>query len=159
MTYKEYREVEQQAVNELPIFWAFSNAQFKEAMEERGLTEHDTDKLYAFPGGGFYLKTDAEKIRAWVNRRDILPELMKDYDFAVDAIYYEMCNHEYGINWQKYWDVMSCFAKKELPYYDDEYSDAVVRYWNILGWEEQTRKAYLEAERKYYRAAQEGEWF
>ena len=46
ITYQQYRKERQNSFNELPIFYAFSNEQFIEAMKQRGLDpEKDCDKL------------------------------------------------------------------------------------------------------------------
>ena len=137
MTYKEYKDARQAEFNELPIFWAFNNEQFKEGMEAHGLTENDTDKIYSFGHGGYYLKTDAPKIRAWVNAPDKLPELMQDFDFCEDAILTELYNHEYAINWQGDWDLFSCFGAVE---YSDEKNAG--DYMLELGWNDTQTAAF-----------------
>ena len=139
----------------MPIFWAYSNKQLEEELNKRGLTLDDTDKICCIANGGFCLKTDKEKIKAYFNREDELPKLMKDYDFAFDAIYYEMANHEYHINWQADWDVCSCFGK--VKYTDEE--DELERYFKELGWDEVTRKAYMDARKKFYSDADEKGWY
>lgn len=154
MTYQEYTTQRQQEFNKLPIFFAFSNDQFREGMEKLGLTENDTDKIYKLGMGGFYRKADAHLVRAWVEA-DRIDELMKDYEFCKSAVYYEMCNHEYSINWQADFDVMSCFAK--IDYYDG--LDELQNYWEQAGWNEEQCKAYLAARREYYRQAEENDWF
>lgn len=115
ITYKEYREAKSKSINDLPIFWAFSNEQFKEAMEKRGLTENDTNKIYKLPiPGGFYLKSDAEIIRAYFSKEDEILKLLKSKRFAYEAFSYEMNNHEYAINYyQGDYDVLSCFFNCE----------------------------------------------
>src|SRR5574344_210153 len=108
MTYEEYKNKKQEEFNDLPIFYAFSNEQFEAAMNERGLTLKDTDKIFKLGDtGGFYLKKDAEIIRAYFSKQDELSELMKDKTFATEAFLYEMNNHEYAINWQGDYDVCS----------------------------------------------------
>ena len=155
MTYKEYREQREKEMNELPIFWAFSNKQLEEEMNKRGLTLKDADKIYRFGNGGFYLRSDAPQIRDYFNKPNRLSDLMKDYDFALDAILYEMNNHEYAINWQADWDVCSVFGKVEYTEAEDE----LEQYFNQLHWEDITRKAYLDAKREHYKMAEENEWF
>lgn len=158
MTYKEYREQREKEMNELPIFWAFSTEQFMEEMKKRtrATTVEGAAKLvYRFGNGGFYLKTDAQKVRDYFNKPDQLPELMKDYNFAFDAILYEMNNHEYAINWQADWDVCSCFG--HVDYSDTE--DELQRYFDQLGWEDTTRCAYFAAKKEHYKMAEENEWF
>lgn len=156
MTYQEYKDIKQKEVNDLPIFFAFSNEQFKEAMEKRGLTENDTDKVYRLPvGGGFYLKKDADIIRAFFSKESELPTLMKDKEFAEEAYYYEMCNHEYAINYQGDWDVCSVFSDNELEYSDDyDYTD----YLKMAGLEE-TIPFFQNAKRKYRKACIDNDWF
>lgn len=154
MNYREYREVKQKSFNELPIFFAFGMRQFKEAMEERGLTEKDTDKIYSLGAGGYYLRSDAPLIRAWFSKKDELPELMKNYEFAEDAFFYEMKNHEFGINSQGDWDVCSCFGDCE---YDD--SKGGDEYLRDMGYGESTVNAYHGAKARYFREALENDWF
>ena len=156
MTYKEYREEAQKEYDALPIFWAFSDEQFEKEMNKRGLTVNDTDKIYRMKNtGGFFLRKDADQIHAFFAKPDKLSELMKDYDFAYDAILYEMNNHEYAINWQRDWDVCSVFGNVEYTEDDDE----LLQYFEQLGWEETTRKAYRDARKEHFRIAEEGGWF
>lgn len=142
MLYKEYKAKRQQEFNELPIKFAFSNAQFKEIMEEWNLTAKDTDKIYKFPGGGFYRKCDAELIRAYFNKRDELEDLMKDYKFRVSAFRYEMDNHEYSINYyQGDWDVLNCFSDRELNYEDFKTYKEYLEEMNHPEWIESYKEA------------------
>jgi hypothetical protein len=165
MKYKEWKDARQNEFNALPLFWAFGREQFKKAMEERGLTENDTDKLYRLgDSGAMYLKSDADKINAYFKAQEQKPklaDLMRDYDFAKDAIYYEMCNHEYAINYQRNWDVCNCFADEELPYYGDDYygKDELNRYFDIMNWGDETRRAWKDAKAQYYKHAEENGWF
>lgn len=154
MTYREYREMKQEEFDKLPIFYAFGNDQFKKAMEQRGLKEADTDKIYSLGYGGFYLRSDADIVRAYFKKKDELPELMKDHEFAVSAFRYEMDNHEYAINWQGDYDVCSCFGKCEYGECKDA-SD----YISEMGYGDDTFRAYMEARRSHFKAADENEWF
>lgn len=156
MTYTEWKQQEQEKFNALPIFWAFGREQFRKAMEKRGLTEKDTDKLYSLGGGGFYLKSDAEVVRAYFNRRDELPELLQDKEFAVSAFYYEMANHEYHINWQADWDVCSCFCREELEYGDDK---TFVDYLKEAGYNSTVIRYYFEARCQFLHDADEKGWY
>lgn len=152
MTYQEYRDKRQAAYNALPVFYAFSDSQLEKEMNKRGI--EDTDKIERVWNGGFCLKSDAQVIRDFVNAPDELPELMKDFAFAEDAIYYEMCNHEYAINWQADWDVCSCFGKVEYTEDDDELD----QYFAQLAWTDATKRAYMAARSRYYKDARENDW-
>lgn len=152
ITYEEYRRERQRAFDELPIYYAFSDEQFDEVLEKTGAS--GPEDFYKFACGGFYLKRDADVIRAWIEKPDQLPELMRDYEFAKDAFKYEMNNHEYHINhYQGDWDTMSCFIDIEFK---DEGTEG---YLARSGWDEQTKQAYRDAKRETYRQWCEEGWF
>lgn len=151
MTYKEFVDKRQSELNALPIFFAFSNEQFKTAMEERGLTVNDTDKIYKFGDiGGFYLRSDADKIREYFSRPDELKELMKDIKFAEDAFEYEMANYEYAINYQGDWDVCSCFGNCK---YDE--CKGYAQYLKNMGYSDEVIQAFRNAKMKHYKSMEE----
>lgn len=152
-TYTEYRKSRQEEFNKLPIFFAFSNEQFRNAMEERGLKESDTCKICSIGNGGFCLKSDLPLIKAFIDTPDPVIDLMDDDTFAEDAFYYEMCNHEYGINWQADFDVCSCFVLCEYGE-DKDFCD----YLEEAGHGE-WKTAYRQARRKYFADAEENDWF
>jgi hypothetical protein len=97
-TYGEFRKAERDAINALPIEFAFSKEQFEQGMKNLGLTVDDKDKVCAMPFcGGFIRKTDTKTvIDTFIFYSRELDRLMLDDDFAVDAIRYELDNHEYG---------------------------------------------------------------
>lgn len=144
MNYAEYKKQEQEEYNNLPIFFAFGWDQFKKAMAERGLTENDTDKIYSIGNGGYYLKTDAEIIREFFNRKDELPELMQNKEFATDAFLYEIKNHEYCYNWEGDYDVCRCFGKCEFSE-EKTYKD----YLKEAGYDDEVIKCFKAALSKY----------
>ena len=158
MTYQEYREKSQKEFNELPIFFAFSNEQLFKALEERGLTKDDTDKIYRLGDtGGFYLKSDAEIVRAYFKKDKndkTLEDLMKDHDFAVSAFRYEMDNHEYAINYyQGDWEVVGCFSKKELVYAEEKnYKDYLIEAGleDLIPWYEEARASHMKAAEDWF---------
>ena len=162
MNYREYRDARQAEINALPLFWAFSNEQFLEAMKKRGYKPRkDTkpsyyaDEVCSIGGGGYFLKRDKEIINEFFSKPDPLDELMKDPEFAEDAFYYEMGNHEYHINYyQGDWDVCSCFGHVEYNDADDR-----TEYFKQLGWEQQTIDAYERARKRFLKAADENGWY
>ena len=158
MTYADYRARTAEIANTLPVFWAFSDKQFEEALAERGIAVEDaSDKLYRFSNvaGGFYLKSDADKVKAYYENMqkatDDLKNLMETEDgFAYDAFVYEMYNHEYPINWEGDYDVCAIFG-------DCEYADAKdwSDYLTEMGYSDKVKKEFAKASR-YVR--QNGEW-
>ena len=100
--YKELKNKHQEKVNNFPMFFAFSNQQFEEGMKSLGLDPSETDKLYKAGGtGGFYLKTDAERLfKMFDNHRQEMKEARKtDDQFLFDMFNYELSNHEYVITY------------------------------------------------------------
>lgn len=102
--YKILKERQQKEWNEFPMKFAFSNKQFEDAMKEWGLTTKDTDKIYKFGHGGFYLRTDSKKLMDLIDRHD--EELKKEIEndkygegFIYDMFSYELANHEYCITY------------------------------------------------------------
>lgn len=92
---------QQEEVNNFPMAFAFSNEQFKKGMEELGLTEHDTDKVYSIGGGGFYRKTDSDAFKEMFSRHEEEMDKAIDSDatgdgFIFDMFSYELANHEYS---------------------------------------------------------------
>ena len=153
MTYKEWKEARQKEANDLPLKFAFSNEQFKKMMEEWGLTEDDTDKIYSLGfGGGYYLRKDAELIRAYFSKPCDIKKLMRDEAFALEAFEYEMWNHEYIINWQGDWDVCNCFSSKELEYSSEKtFEDYLLE----AKYPKYVIKYYIKAKQNYMEKAKE----
>lgn len=143
MNYKEFKEKQQAEFNRLPIFFAFSDKQFEEALRKRGVDPKEAKgQVIRFGGGGFFLRKDLKEVRAWLDvdhDKELRDEMEKDPEFARDAFEYEMFNHEYPINWQGDWDVASCFGSvrydefKTGPDYLRElgFSDAVIGMWGV----------------------------
>lgn len=83
-------------------------------------------------------------------------ETLNNFDYWVSAIYYEMCNHEYGINWQRDYDTLSAFGNPDWHGEDD---NNINKMFDDVGFNEMQRKAYFAARDKYYKDAEEKEWF
>ena len=135
----------QKEFNALPIFWAFSDEQFWEGAKKHGIKyKKDLKDVCRITHGGFMRKDEVHLLHEWLSM-DELPEMMKDYDFAYDAFFYEMGNHEYHINWQGDWDVLSVFF--DNVEYHDEWTPK--QYIDSVGAEFDTRRAYLQARIDY----------
>ncbi len=155
MTYEEYRTSAQKAVNDLPIFFAFSMEQFREQCKKRNIPLDGSVKVVALNGGGFCKKSDYPMIKAFLSD-DPLHELMKDYNFAFEAFYYEMGNHEYHINtYQGDWDVCSCFGNPEWG--GEEMTGET--YLADMGYPAETINAYKDARKKFMNDAINNDWF
>ena len=97
-TYSDFKLAQRESIDALPIEFAFNDDQFHEMLKKLGLTLSEKDKLRRIPGGGFCLATDAKMIvdtmSSW--SRKLTEMINSDDDFAVDALRYELDNHEYG---------------------------------------------------------------
>lgn len=74
--------------------------------------------------------------RAFVDCNDPL----RDYERAKDAFKHEMFNHEYPINWQGDYDVISCFTS--VKYRGDG------KEIDQTGWTDEIKRAYCDAARE-----------
>jgi len=67
--YEEMKCRHQQEVNDFSMAFAFSESQFEKGMRKLGLNPEDTHLIYRFGDtGGFYLKSDADKLHAMFER-------------------------------------------------------------------------------------------
>ena len=156
MTYEEYRKAEEEGAAKLPVFFAYSKEQFREQMEKRGLTENDTDKIYSLGAWCYYLRSDRDVVMAYMTKESKLSYYMGEYDFAYEAFYYEMGNHEYHINYyQGDYDVCSCFGN---PEWAGEEADGPY-YLKQMEYGEETIRAYKDARRQFLKDADEKGWY
>ena len=65
---------------------------------------------------------------------------LRDYDRAKDAFMHEMFNHEYPINWQGDYDVISCFTSVRYRGDGTEIDQT--------GWTDEIKRAYCDAARE-----------
>ena len=83
---------------------------------------------------------------AWEMRKN-------DYDVMKSAFIYEMWNHEYAINYQGDYDVLSVYGN--IHFHRGDYADELNDYFDQLGFTETQRRAYLDARREYLKQANE----
>lgn len=100
--YVEMKERHQKEVDNFPMKFAFSDEQFKKAMEELGLTENDLDKVVGIGAGGFIRKTDVNDYKEMGERqyKEFREAIEKDKvgdGFIKEMFLYELANHEYII--------------------------------------------------------------
>jgi hypothetical protein len=145
MTYEEYRRQRESETSKLPLFWAFTDEQLETALKERNATIDDVCRIGDW--NALCLKKDVQIIRDFVDKPDPIHELMKNHDFAVEAILFELKNYEYCYNpYQGDWDVITClFGDVEFREYD-----GYEEYLKKLG-REDCIPYYREAVREYYK--------
>jgi hypothetical protein len=96
-TYNELKTRHHDELNEFSgMFFAFNNEQFTEGMKRIDLDPSDTKSILSIGAGGYIRKDKAEALRELFKRHTSEREgLKKDEKLLIDAIAYELSNHEY----------------------------------------------------------------
>ena len=127
--------------------------------KEEKAFERKVAKMHYNPVCYCYHK-DKEFVQKCVNLRVALTKAKNDtldnFEYWKDAIYQEMCNHEYGINWQRDYDTLSAF--KNVNWYREDYDSNLEKMFNDVGFNKIQREAYMAAREKYYKMADEKGW-
>lgn len=121
------------------------------AEEEARIEAAKKNGVYDPVSFAFY--TDAEFVKHHIELNAALEEAYvareTDYDFLKSSFKYEMANHEYAINWQGNWDVLSCYGNIQ---YDHKQGDQDLNYYfDQLGFNDTQRKAYMDARIEYFK--------
>ena len=119
-----------------------------------GWEDMKADMVFSPVGFCWFWKRDKEFARHLSSLyRSLKAAERDDYEYMKGAFLHEMRNHEYQINWQGDWDVISCFAKVD-------YADAGTEwYLEQTGWDEEVKRAYRDAKAEYYRMCEENGWW
>jgi len=96
MNYQELKDKHSKEFSEVPIFWAFSNAQFEEGLKKHNIVKGD--KIVNIGAGGYIKKTNLPLLDAVIKKHKAEKKEFKKQDKElIKAIEYELSNHEYGI--------------------------------------------------------------
>lgn len=108
--YRDFKEEQQKEINNLPIYWAFGQSQLEEVAHKLNFqsAEEMIPHVKGIGAGGFCKEEDYSTVIDTFKRQDenLSDLLHNDYDFLVDAIEYELGNHEYIITYDK-WDALA----------------------------------------------------
>lgn len=108
--------------------------------EKRGMTYNPVALAYMH---------DADFVRHHIELSEQLNKarenVSSNYEYMKSAFLYEMYNHEYGINWQADYDVLSVFGNVEYHACD------LNAYFDELNFTAVQRQAYLDARAQYYK--------
>ncbi len=134
--YVEFLKKQERTFNALPLAYAYSEEQLKDAMKKLGVSS--PDELLRGPSGCLFRKQDRELIHNTIRKLDTeLKEcLHESYSFAYDAFKYELGNHEYCITYDagdaltalslNYdWDTGRCKELETNPDLQRAFDDAV----------------------------------
>lgn len=83
--------------------------------------------------------------------RERREEQKDNFKFQKGAFLHEMYNHEYGINWEADYDVLSCFGN--IVYLGDG-QESLTAYFDALKFNETQRRAYFAARKEYFEHAE-----
>lgn len=118
--------------------------------EDARIERESAGKMYDPIGHGWY--DDVEFVKRHMSLFNAVAsayeQKMTDYDFCFDAFRYEMFNHEYAINWQGNWDVLSMFGKIEYDHDGDDQN--LTFYFDQLNFTSTQRRAYMDARSYVY---------
>lgn len=122
--------------------------------EEEEAYEKSHEGLPFDPVGFCYMK-DEEFIKKHVKLHMTLEKAREDaensFEYFKNAVLHEMFNHEYSINWQADYDVLSAFGNITFHNGDDE----VQNYFKQLKFTDMQIKAYMAARKEYYKRINE----
>ena len=118
---------------------------------ERAEIEKKTEKMIFPPVFmAFYAPENADFVKRGAELLRGLDEAEQrnknDTEYWKSAFLSEMYNHEYGINWQADYDVISCFGNCSSV---EDYTDAG-KLFSAAGFNEIQKAAYMAARREYY---------
>ena len=85
-----------------------------------------------------------------VNLQKARREKENSYEYMKKAFLYEMYNHEYGINWEADYDVLSCFGRLEYKGNDMTCGSELKDYFEQLKFDDTKKQAYMDARKQYY---------
>ena len=97
-TYQQQKKRHQEEVNSFEgIFFAFSNEQFEEGMKKLGIN-NAKEELYSIGAGGYIKKERSKDFHNMFKRHaQERKQREKDEKFLLEALVYELRNHEYCI--------------------------------------------------------------
>jgi hypothetical protein len=97
MDYKTFKESQSKEFNEFTyIFFAFNNEQFNEGMKRLNLK--NTSEVVSIGHGGYLPKNKVKDFKDLLDKqKNDLKNFKKDQKALVDAILYELNNHEYCV--------------------------------------------------------------
>jgi len=93
MGYVEQKQKHMSEINAFPMFFAFTEQDLEEGL---GKLNAKPSEVYSIPFGGFIRKTDKLSFFNLLQRHDQeMKKSFEDDNFLIDAIEYELSNHEF----------------------------------------------------------------
>ena len=101
MKYTELKAKHSAEVNNFPMAFSFSDDQLVKALKKLNVKRENMEaELMGLDGGGMIRKTDVEAFdNMFARHRTERAEAFKDDEFLINAINYELGNHEFMITY------------------------------------------------------------
>ena len=94
MKYLELKEQRIKEINDFPVFWAFSKEQLEKGLKKINATKKE---IVSIGAGGYMRREDTPKFdKLFRDSEKRMQEALKDDAFLIEALVYELGNHEYG---------------------------------------------------------------
>lgn len=95
MNYLELKAKHEAELNAFPMAFAFNKAQLETGLAKLNITRAEASPI---PGGGFIRKSDKQAFLSLLDKhRAERDQALKNDDFVIEAIEYELSNHEFCI--------------------------------------------------------------
>ena len=138
------RDVYSQREKYVSVFQLHHNEEERRAYAERVKDMYLSRVAYAYYDDWKFV----ESISGLRDRLEAAKEKVdRTYEYLKDGFLYEMFNHEYGINYQRNYDVLSCFGNIVYSRSVNDLDD----YFEQLGYGETEKLAYRDARKEYFR--------
>ena len=111
--YLEMKKEREKSLNKLPFFAAFSKKDFEEGLKKVGGLKPG-EKVIMICNGVFIKKSDYPKFKKHREKSNkLMEEGLKDPEFAYDAFYYELGNHEFFLSYNDPRDTLESLGLTE----------------------------------------------
>lgn len=150
--YDEYRRKSHYLHNYFGMQVDFVSAIHINPTEEFKAVFREQTKDMIYNPVSFSYMSDPDFVKHHVELLQILENVKAatsgDYEYLRKAFLYEMYNHEYGINWQADYDVLSCFGSVQ---YHGDTTEALETYFAELNFTDIQKRAYMDARKQYFK--------
>lgn len=150
-SYDDYKRKQYFVMNLYPLQYDNISLWFCGSDEEREKLKKQIEKMFyseiAF--AYFYEPEIVSEISGlWSGLQEARKKHENDFEYMKSAFLYEMFNHEYGINWQADYDVISCFANvNSVKDYEN-----INSLFEAAKFSETQKSAYMAARRDYFKS-------
>ena len=121
MDFKSFKIWEIEKMNQLPLFYAFSNESFNKIKKEKNIENKD---IYNMGNGTFMEKKDAKIYESIMEEMDKIEDILKKDDkFLYEMFYYTLNNMEYCITYNDNEIIKECgYNENNLKVGNKEYN-------------------------------------